>query len=235
MTEIDNTVPNICPKPHAWGQFKNPKPLTYFFICDFVNMTNKVPDLERFISKVSELHLKSKSPTGQFGFHLPVCHGPLKQSNEWNPSWCSFFTELFVDAARQNLEVNDVWPEFNEVCTQTIERVIPRLIGALEINGRTLRPCFIHGDLWEGNTGTDGSGKIYIFDAGGYYAHNEMELGMWRCRRHKLNEPKYRKAYFQKVPISEPIQEVDDRNRLYSIREDLVHSTCHKGAIERSQ
>lgn len=37
----------------------------------------------------------------------------------------------------------------------------------------------IHGDLWGGNMGTLlETGEIVLFDAGCYYAHNEMDIAM---------------------------------------------------------
>ena len=57
--------------------------------------------------------------------------------------------------------------------------VVSRLLGVLEADGRQIRPCFIHGDLGEGNFGIEvNTRKLIIFDSNGYYAHHEMELGM---------------------------------------------------------
>ncbi|KAH6668173.1 hypothetical protein B0J14DRAFT_599996 [Halenospora varia] len=68
-----------------------------------------------------------------------------------------------------------------------IASVIPARLGPFESDGRSVKPSRIHGDLWHGNIGTDyETGDVYIFDAGAYYAHNEMELGMWRCERHRF-------------------------------------------------
>ena len=40
--------------------------------------------------------------------------------------------------------------------------------------------------LWVGNIGTElNTGNIFVFDACSYYAHNEMEIGMWRTGHHR--------------------------------------------------
>ena len=53
-----------------------------------------------------------------------------------------------------------------------------------------MKPSLIHADLWEGSTGTAyDTGEIILFDAGSYYAHNEMEIGDWRCPYNKVNSP----------------------------------------------
>lgn len=45
----------------------------------------------------------------------------------------------------------------------TLDNVIPRLSGILERDGRGIKPCLIHGDLWKSNIGTDArTDNIYI-------------------------------------------------------------------------
>lgn len=56
-------------------------------------------------------------------------------------------------------------------------KVIPRLLRPLEVGGRKVVPRLVHGDLWEGNAGTDvRTGLPKIFDACSLYAHNECDL-----------------------------------------------------------
>lgn len=95
--------------------------------------------------------------------------------------------------------------------------MIPLLLALLEADERTVKPSLIHGDLWDGNIGTDReTGDVYIFDAGAYYAHNEMELGMWRCKRHRVvNKEVYLREYLKHAGISEPVEMFADRNRLF--------------------
>jgi Fructosamine kinase. len=73
-----------------------------------------------------------------------------------------------------------MWPEFAAVCKLVLDKVIPRLLKPLQINGRTIKPCLVHGDMDE-NTVTDTKTKqTFIFDTGSFYAYNEYELGNWR-------------------------------------------------------
>ena len=70
---------------------------------------------------------------------------------------------------------------------QIREDLTPRLLGALEYHGPKIKPCLIHGNLWDGNIGTDyHTGNLYIFDGASYYVHKEMELGIWRTDHHEM-------------------------------------------------
>ncbi|KAL3420622.1 hypothetical protein PVAG01_07067 [Phlyctema vagabunda] len=131
---------------------------------------------------------------------------------------------------------NGSWAELDAVSSRLISRVIPALLGALESESRTVKPSLIHGDLWDGNIGTDSkTGNIYIFDAGAYYTHNEMELGMWRCKRHRfVNKEVFLREYLRKAGVSEPAEQFDDRNRLYCVYMNMWASAHHAGGIDRT-
>ena len=228
MTALYEAMPTFVPTPHAWGKFDLPSPQTYFFLCDFVDMNNKLPNPSQFASRLAELHRNSKSPNGKFGFHIPTCHGRFPQCVEWNSSWTSFFTKLLDDVLHKDLQTNGPWPALEKVSQRILSHVLPRLIGGLEADGRFVKPSLIHGDLWEGNIGTEfETGNIFIFDAGAYYAHNEMEIGMWRCERHKIQADVYKKMYLCNSTVSEPADEWDDRNRIYCVKINIVHSAQH--------
>ena len=51
-----------------------------------------------------------------------------------------------MDLAKAILE----WPEFDVVCSLTLEKVVPRLLLPLQSDGRVLKPCLLHGDCWDG-------------------------------------------------------------------------------------
>lgn len=228
MTELYKTIPEACPKPLARGKFETESPATYFFLCNFVDMSNQVPDPDRLCACIIELHRKSLSPTGKFGFHVRTCNGRTPQATEWDSSWTSFFTKFMVHVMAEDFKTNGPWPELERVEERIVSHVIPRLIGALETDGRSVKPCLIHADLWEGNTGTSyETGNIILFDAGSYYAHNEMEIGDWRCPYNKVNSKIYTRTYLRHYGMSEPTEDWDDRNRLYSVYYDIIYSVNH--------
>ena len=218
MLEIYKLVPSFVPKPHAWGKFTRPTPLTHFFLCDFLEITNDMPDPVQLCSRVAELHRTSVSPTGKFGFHVKNCHGKIPQATDWDSSWSSYFTKLITGFFQIEISINGPWPEYETAFQQLVNHVIPQLLEPLQSDGRNLKPCLVHGDLWEENTATDlETGEPIVFDSSAMYAHNEYELGMWRREIIRIGRP-YFKQYLRNFPPSEPVEQWDDRNRLYSVK-----------------
>lgn len=52
MTELYKTMPSFVPEPYAWGKFQISNPETYFFLCQFIKMSNDMPDAVQFSSRV---------------------------------------------------------------------------------------------------------------------------------------------------------------------------------------
>jgi len=236
MRELYKVTPTFVPKPITWGTFKTGLPVTHFFLCDFIDMSNKLADPVAFGSQLAELHMKSVSPTGQFGFHITTCHGRYPQVVDWDPSWTSFYAKFLkgtMDVARP---LQTPWPEFERVSDRIISHVIPALLGPLESEGRSVKPSLIHSDCWEGNIGTDyESGQIYVFDSGALYAHNELEVSMWRCKRSRMKGRAYLREYLRHTGVSEPVEQFDDRNRLYNLNMNLIHSAHYPDSVPRNE
>jgi len=194
-----------------------------------------VPDPAEFTAKVAELHQRGKSPTGMFGYPVPTVIGIMERTVTWEKSWAKSFTSQLQDMIRYDNETNGQWPELEAACNQLIDKVIPRLLGALQLEGRNIEPALVHGDLWEQNVGIDmETGEIIVFDPGCTYAHNEMEFGTWRCSwAYQFNSPQFMRLYQRHIEPSEPVEEWDDRNRLYSIHPYLVDSAGHPGSGSR--
>ena len=236
MSALYQTLPSFVPRPRAFGKLRLQSPPTYFIICDFVDISDTLPDPVLLGKQLGELHRKSMSPTGKFGFHLPTYDGRLPQVVEWDDSWASFFGKMLVGVLQLDINTNGPWQELEQAVYQIVDTVIPVLLGALESEGRTIKPCLIHGDLWEGNIGTEfGSGNIFVFDACSYYAHNEMEIGMWRTEHHRMKAKAYKKEYLRNMKPSEPVDQWDDRNRLYSCKTRLMYSAHVPGTPVRKQ
>lgn len=236
MKAIHDTVPSFCPEPYTWGSFKAPIPPTFFFLSEFQDMGQQPPEPTEFCARLAELHKNSMSPTGKFGFHVTTCHGKVPQVTGWDSSWSSFFAKLLKGMLQIDEEVNGEWPEMKAVSEIIVQSVIPRLLEPLQSEGRSIKPCLVHGDLWDENSATNmETGEPVIFDAGSFYAHNEYEIGNWRAERHRLSSPIYVRQYMRNFPISEPEDDWEDRNILYSMRYNIGHSILFPGSNQRDK
>ncbi|KAB5523041.1 Fructosamine kinase-domain-containing protein [Coniochaeta sp. 2T2.1] len=180
------------------------------------------------------------------GFILePYSYGRYQEANtatyfylclaRWQDRWAVFFGLLLRGVCQLDAETNGQWPEFDIALQQLVDKVIPRLLGHLTHDSQPIKPTIIHGDLWEPNLGTNmETGELVMYDVGSYYAHNEMDLGQWRadfCS--SLRSPVYTRAYLRYYPAAEPVEEFDDRNRLYSLKGTINYSAGHPGCIVR--
>lgn len=181
---IHSIMPDFIPKPFGFGRFKVQRPATYFYLSEFIDMdVATAPDPEEFMSRLAELHKKSRSPTGQFGFSVATYDGNIPHTVQWEDTWVDFFRNLLLGACAIDIANNEPWPEFERATRQMADVVVPRLLGSLRQSGglEPIKPCLIHGDLWEGNRGIAmETGDSVVYDASSYFAHNEMEFGNWR-------------------------------------------------------
>lgn len=236
MSKLYQSAPHFVPKVLGWGKLTKVVPESCFLLVEFKDFMPGLPDPVKLAERVAALHTHadSVSPTGMFGFPIQTFDGARVQSVGWDPSWTSFFSKLLAEAYRQDAESNSIWPELDAVYRKVQSHLIPRLIGAVERDGRSITPILIHGDMWDGNVGTErGTGDPWIFDCAAYYGHNEMELGIWRAQRHELRDEAYRREYFLRVEPSEPKEECDDRNLLYSAKTNFMCSACRPGSEAR--
>jgi fructosamine-3-kinase len=235
---INTVVTGLVPQAIGWGEYHHAEDSShvFFFLGDFHDMDlSTAPDPVDFAGQIAEMHGKGTSANGMFGFHVPTVIGIMERTVTWEKSWAKSFTHQLQDVIKYDNETNGPWPEYDAACRQLIDVVIPRLLGALQADGREIRPALVHGDLWEQNVGTDmATGQTLVFDPGCTYAHNEMEFGTWRCSwAFYFNSPVYMRAYQRHIEPSEPVEEWDDRNRLYSIHPYLTDSAGHPGSPSR--
>ncbi|KAK8090224.1 hypothetical protein PG997_005185 [Apiospora hydei] len=179
MLELWKTMANIVPRPLAQGRCQSIE--ASYYVGDYLEIDHRRPDAAKLGAKIAQLHRMSKSPTGQFGFHVTPYDGKLPLVADWDPSWVSFFGKLLKGVYQHDISANGYWKELDDAMELILTKTIPRLLGPLEDDGRTVKPCLIHGDLWEENIGTElRTGELYIFDSCAYYAHHESTYARLR-------------------------------------------------------
>lgn len=175
MSLIYEAKPDFVPRPIAWGTYTT-IPDTHFFLCDFHDMTDELPDLHTFPAMLAELHRNGTSPNSQFGFPVKTYHGNTPIDHGWSKTWEEYFTRTTSVLLRLEQESQGPNQELLDMADALLNKVVPRLLRPLETGGRSIKPCLIHGDLWYGNATMDGdSGLPIIFDAASFYAHNECK------------------------------------------------------------
>ena len=148
MNELYKAAPTLVPKPHAWGQLNVSNPDTYYFLCDFIEMTSQPPDPVQLCEKLVELHRSSKSPTGKFGFHIVPCRGNLPLQTAWNPSWVDFYIQLLRGSMQLDQEINGTWKNLEQLVNRLVTHVVVQVLGPLEADGRSVKPSLIHGGTY---------------------------------------------------------------------------------------
>jgi protein-ribulosamine 3-kinase len=203
LKAIYSVTPHFVPKPHAWGKYKHQD--TYFLLTEFRNVGQQPADPVKLAARLAELHQRSISPTGKFGFHIATVHARFAQAvNTWEDSWCTLYSNHLGHVMNLAKPMFN-WPEFNVVCKLTLEKVVPRLLLPLQSHGRVLKPSLVHGNCWDGNTAMDmKTGEAFVFDVCSFFGHNEYDIGNWRAPRHQLSTFAYIKNYKKCFPVSEP-------------------------------
>lgn len=136
------------PKPAGWGEYYKGETLIYFFLGDFHDMDfSAAPDPDSLMSQIANLHRNGISPNGLFGFPIPTVCGKMVRTVTWEKSWAKSFTHQLKDVIKYDNETNGQWLEYDAACQQLINGVIPRLLGALQSDGREITPALIHGDF----------------------------------------------------------------------------------------
>ncbi|KAL8691625.1 MAG: hypothetical protein Q9224_004135 [Gallowayella concinna] len=219
---IHDVSESFCPKAHAWGQFRNSDIPTYFLLADFREI---------------DFHKKSESPTRKFGLHITTCHGKAAQMTDlWDDSWESLYKKQLAHTFEADKQKHPDRPEFEYRKQLVLEKCIPSLLKPLQSEGRNIKPCLVHGNIWDQNTATDmETGEPFISDRSAFYAHNEYELGNWRDPRHRLGSKTYIRNYKRSFPASEPEEDWDSRNLLYSLRFKTCAATLIPGSNYREQ
>ncbi|KAF2476278.1 Ketosamine-3-kinase [Lindgomyces ingoldianus] len=242
LNALHDAVPSLCPQPFGYGHFSS-QPSTFFLVTDFLNLTS------RYISKSSGPSLASKLATlhttpapipegydiPMFGFPVTTCCGDTPQENDYNSSWADFYANhrlRFIVRRAEKLNGKD--EELNNLVETTASKVVPRLIGDGHLNnGNGVTPVVVHGDLWSGNAsvgviGTKGgNAEEVVYDPSSCYAHSEFELGIMKMFGGFGGG--FLKEYHQLCPKTDPVEEYEDRVKLYELYHHLNHYALFGG------
>ncbi|KAI0967044.1 Fructosamine kinase-domain-containing protein [Xylaria arbuscula] len=224
--ELQKYLPDNVALPLAYGIFEL-DPSSSFFLTPFRHLVEDAVDPLRLAKVLTTLHQDSLSPTGKFGFHVATFNGIVPLINGWCDTWEEYFSrQLRADIQwLQGRRGPD--PKFDEVAKPFFEKVIPRLLRPLQSGGRSIKPTLVHGDVYPGNVQLDGSTqRVILYDSCCCYGHNELDLAMMREPRYGFTS-EHVAEYRDLVQPSEPVEDFDDRNAIYAMRDNIINAGLH--------
>lgn len=173
---IHRYTPDGIPRPIAWGTYKS-DPNRHFYLCEFVDMRDELPDMTKFSAMLAKLHRDSmadKDAPDEFGFHVMTHEGSMYQDISWCKTWEHMYTRRFQSFVDQERVSQGPSKELDEVVPQFINKVIPRLLRPLGTHGRVIKPVALHADIWCGNVATNAAtGEPIYFDPSVFWGHHE--------------------------------------------------------------
>ena len=187
-------ISDAIPKPLAWGSLQIRAPFeAIHFLTEFVQFDNSdLPDPDAAGVLIARLYASSKGTSPSIGTIGQRFDGLLLYVNGWEPTWQTLFAKMLTQIYHYNCLNNKIWDELHAAFVSIIKFVVPRLLKELEKGGRKIEPCFIDGDLWNGNFGVAANPeKVCLFDSSGYYARQKMEFACWRTQHHGMHGKDY--------------------------------------------
>lgn len=127
MKVLYSVTPHFRPRPLTYGTYKSNSDL-HFFLCDFREMDDELPDLKGFCLSLARLHRDSVSPDGKFGFHTQTYNGNIPQDVRRTDTW----EECFVNGTKMDFELErearGASEDLDALIGPLFEKVIPRLL-----------------------------------------------------------------------------------------------------------
>ncbi|THV98932.1 hypothetical protein D6D27_01240 [Aureobasidium pullulans] len=212
---IYEVCPDFCPRPITWGVYQTVSD-AYFFLSEFIDMVDELPDLHQYPQKVAQMHKKGLAPDGRYGFHVQDMCALLPMYVTKSDSWEDFFSKYMRHfMLAEKIGQGPASKELERLERIFFDRIIPRLCRPLETGGREIKPRLVHSDLWDGNSAIDAQTENpIIYDSSCFYGHNEYDLGVWRCPRHRAGTP-YIEKYHEFFAKSAPEEDHEGRMLMY--------------------
>lgn len=239
LNALAAAVPGLAPRSFGHGEMSD-KAGQSFLVTEFLDMAgHNKSSSGSLAAKLGKLHTTSAPiPHGydsqQFGFPVPTCCGDTRQENDFCGSWAQFYADhrlRFI--VRQSKKRNGNDKELEQTIEQLCQEVVPRLIGDDHLNGgRGIQSVVVHGDLWSGNASSGllpgmAAAEDVVFDSSACYAHSEYDLGIMKMFGGFDSD--MMTAYHKICPKTEPVDEYDDRVKLYMLYHQLNHHAMFGG------
>lgn len=237
LNAIAGSVPGFCPRALAWGPLEEGKGRTFFLATEYLDLGVGGRTGSSLAQRLGQLHstpapVDPETGKRRFGFPVPTFCGDTKQPNRFCDSWADFYAnERLMVILEESEKRNGKDGALREMVERTARTVVPNLLGDGHLgydkkgNGKGITPVVVHGDLWSGNADRGkivGSGRKedeevgeVVYDPSACYGHSEFELGIMKMFGGFGST--FFTAYHRIVPKTEPVDEYEDRVRLYEL------------------
>ncbi|KAL4899995.1 hypothetical protein BDW74DRAFT_171081 [Aspergillus multicolor] len=253
LNAISSAVPGFCPRAIAWGPLEEDGKTgkSYFLATEFLDLRaggSGGPSLAQRLGKLHSTPAPKDPETGKrlFGFPVPTFCGDTKQPNCSCESWTDFYAnERLLTILATSEKRNGKDPGLRSLVEQTANVVVPALLGDGHLGynksgeGEGITPVVVHGDLWGGNADRGrivGSGRkkdeevgAVVYDSSACYAHSEFELGIMKMFGGFGSA--FFSEYHRIVPKTEPVEEYEDRVKLYELPQTINHPRKLSGGL----
>jgi len=179
-----------------------------FIVQEFLDkVTPTTADHQLLGEGLAQLHYLQ---VDRYGFDMENYIGRLRQKNDRESSWITFFKrhrlEVQLGLAIYNGEVDEKFVQDMKAFLNKLDTILPES-----------PPSLLHGDLWNGNVFFTAQGPA-LFDPAPYYGAREMDIAMTKLFG-GFDESFY-DAYHASYPLDPNFEELVDVYNLYPL---MVH------------
>ncbi len=187
-----------------------------FLVLEWIEQGKKNDNTSQTIAdQLVKLHSTEEK---YFGLDYDNFIGYLEQINSRDSDWLSFYyknrieyqLKLAIDSGRLD---------------SSLIKKIDKMFRLIEQEHPKVKPCLLHGDLWNGNIIFGQGGMPYFIDPAIYYGYREMDYAMMKLFG-GFNEDIF-DAINDKMPIDKGYK---DRLKFYQLYYILVHVNIFGGS-----
>ena len=179
-----------------------------FLIINYIQHNKKIPNKtdSQFINILTQLHSKSSE---KFGFYFDTQIGGMRQPNDFEQNWATFFAEKRLNVIFENICKTNPMPK---KINKNLENLIRNLNEKIPSHPK---PLLLHGDLWEENILFNDGKLVMLVDPGSFYGHNEMEIAYLRWFNPIFIDSNFIKMYSEFYPIDKLYYSYEPIYQLY--------------------
>ncbi|TIA90336.1 hypothetical protein E3P99_01630 [Wallemia hederae] len=225
LRDMTKALPGICPAliDSSLDDEDNSSD-TFYMLTEWHDFGSSSQHMTQLGRELAQMHLNGTNK--RFGYEMPTYCGETKFNNEWNDSWIDFlnkdrFGYLLEQICGKGGKGGD--SELWKLGQDLMHKTVPSLLKDVDV-----KPALMHGDLWAGNASySRTTNRPVIFDACSFYGHNEAELGI--VQMFGGFGAKFFEGYHSVYPKAEPVEEYDQRIKLYELIHHLNHYAIFGG------